>query len=232
MANKSKKAKKKTTKANEANNEENVGTAVSKTELFFQKYDKLLTWILVGIIVVIFGIYAVNKWVRKPKREEATSQTFVAERYFRQDEFGKALNGDGNNLGFLDIIKHYGAMGGEDVYFYTGICEYNQGNYEEAIMYLKKYKSKEPVTAARALCNIGDSYVNLNDNENALKYYKKAIEKADNPFTAKYMLKAGIICEELGENDEALKYYNDIKIKYPQTYEAYEIDKYISRITK
>lgn len=46
------------------------------------------------------------------------------------------------------------------------------------------------------------------------------------------MLKAGIMCEELGDNATALKYYNDIKVKYPQTYEAYEIDKYIARISK
>jgi tetratricopeptide (TPR) repeat protein len=214
------------------NNGENVGTAVSKTEQFFTKYDTLITWIMVGIIVVVFGVYAINKWVMKPQREEAAAQSFVAERYFRQDNFDAALNGDGNNLGFLDIIKHYGDKGGSDVYFYTGICEMQKGNYQDAIKYLKKYKSDDPVTAARALCNLGDCYANLGDNSKSLNYYKQAIAKADNDFTANYMLKAGIMCEELGDNATALKYYNDIKVKYPQTYEAYEIDKYIARISK
>lgn len=233
MANKSTKANKKAeAAAAEPKNGEKVAKAVSKSEQFFQKYDSLLTWILVGIIVVIFGIYAINKWVMKPQRIEAASQSFVAERYFRQDDFDKALNGDGNSLGFLDIIKKYGAKGGRDVYFYAGICEYRQGNYEEAVKYLKKYKCDEPVAAARALSNIGDCYVNMDDNATALTYYKKAVAKGDNQFAAKYMLKAGIVCEELGKNDEALKFYNDIKVKYPQTYEAYEIDKYISRISK
>ena len=36
--------------------------------------------------------------------------------------------------------------------------------------------------------------------------------------------------EELGEKDNAIKTYQEIKDKYPQTVEGYEIDKYISRI--
>lgn len=123
------------------NNGENVGTAVSKTEQFFTKYDTLITWIMVGIIVVVFGVYAINKWVMKPQREEAAAQSFVAERYFRQDNFDAALNGDGNNLGFLDIIKHYGDKGGSDVYFYTGICEMQKGNYQDAIKYLRNTRA-------------------------------------------------------------------------------------------
>jgi tetratricopeptide (TPR) repeat protein len=232
MAKKNNKAVKATKPNADQNNGENVGKAVSKTEQFFTKYDSLITWIMVGVIVLIFGIYAFNKWVMKPQREEAAAQTFVAERYFREDNFDAALNGDGNNLGFLDIIKHYGAKGGSDVYFYTGICEMQKGNYQDAIKYLKKYKSDDAVTAARAISNIGDCYANLGDNAKSLTYYKEAIAKADNDFTAKYMLKAGIMCEELGDNASALKYYNDIKVKYPQTYEAYEIDKYIARISK
>jgi hypothetical protein len=47
---------------------------------------------------------------------------------------------------------------------------------------------------------------------------------------AGYLLKAGMICEEMGQNDKALAYYDQIKVKYPQSLEAYDVDKYISRI--
>jgi len=36
--------------------------------------------------------------------------------------------------------------------------------------------------------------------------------------------------EELGDKESAIKAYEEIKVKYPQSVEGYEIDKYISRI--
>ena len=44
------------------------------------------------------------------------------------------------------------------------------------------------------------------------------------------MLKAGVVCEQMGDNEKALTYYKAIKDKYPQSIEGYDIDKYISRI--
>ena len=72
----------------------------------------------------------------------------------------------------------------------------------------------------------------LGDNKEALEWYRKAAGKADNMFAATYLLKAGIVCEELGDNAQALSFYKEIKDKYPQSIEGYEIDKYIARIDK
>jgi len=58
----------------------------------------------------------------------------------------------------------------------------------------------------------------------------KAAKHVDNQFAAAYLLKAGIMYEELGDKESAIKAYEDIKVKYPQSVEGYEIDKYISRI--
>lgn len=166
----------------------------------------------------------------KPLKDEAVGQTFVAEQYFRAEDYDKALNGDGNSLGFIQIIDEYGAKAGKAVYLYAGICELQLGNASEAIGYLNRYSSKDPVLTARALACTADAYSMLEDYENALRYYLQAAGTGDNIFTATYLLKAGIICEELGRYDEALTHYRVIKDKYPQTYEGYEIDKYITRI--
>ena len=58
----------------------------------------------------------------------------------------------------------------------------------------------------------------------------KAAKVSDNMFSATYLLKAGITYEELGQRDKALAAYKEIKDKYPQSMEGYDIDKYISRI--
>ncbi len=62
--------------------------------------------------------------------------------------------------------------------------------------------------------------------------YLKAADFADNAFAAGYLLKAGIIYEELGDTAKALEAYNKIKDKYPQSVEGFDIDKYISRLAK
>lgn len=213
-----------------ADNEQTVGQAVSGTEEFLKKNGKLLGWIAVGIVAVVAICLAVSNWVVKPARQAAIDETFAAENYFAAGEYQTALEGDGSSLGFRDIIAQYGAKAGKAVYMYAGVSELQLKNYEEAINYLKKYNGKDDILAARALSCLGDAYVGAGDLNAALASYDKAIKKADNMFAAAYMLKAGITCEELGNNAKALQYYQDIKDKYPQSLEAYDIDKYISRL--
>jgi len=210
--------------------EETVAEALNQTEHFIEKYKKPLLYSATAILIVVAVVFAYHHLYRKPRINEALAQTFVAEQYFRADSFALALNGDGNALGFKQIIEEYGVNSGEAVNFYAGVCELQLGHYNEAIDYLKRYKGKDLILQARALCNIGDAYAGLQQNKEAVNYYMKAAKHVDTPFAASYLLKAGIMYEELGEMDNALNVYDEIKTKYPQTVEGYEIDKYIARI--
>ena len=51
---------------------------------------------------------------RKPLIQEALAQSFTAEQHFRADSFALALNGDGNALGFKQIIDEYGNNAGDE----------------------------------------------------------------------------------------------------------------------
>ena len=210
--------------------EEQPEVQVSKFEQFIKKYEKILTWSVIAVLVIVFGSLAINRWVVKPAQEEARGQMFAAEALFAQGEYAQALEGDGNNLGFNQVIDRYGAKAGKAVWLYAGICAYNTGDYETAAEYLKKYNGKDKILKARALSCLGDAYVNLDRKADALKSYKKAAALEENIFRAGYLLKAGTLCEEMGDEAQALKYYQEIKTGYPQSIEAYEIDKYISRI--
>ena len=210
--------------------QEQVATTVSGVEEFFKKNQKWIEWVLIAVIVVVLGILAYNKWVLTPAKQEAQGQMFPAEQQFRDGNFEAALNGDGNILGFNQIIDEYGTKGGKSVYFYAGICNLQLGNYQEAIDQLKKYSTSDKVMKGRTLCAIGDAYSNMQDYANALSYYKKAAAVEDNVLAANYLLKAGLVCEETGDLDGALKCYQEIETKYPQTLEGYDIQKYISRI--
>ena len=84
--------------------EEQPEVQVSSFEKFIKKYQKILTWCAIGILAIVFGILVVNRWVVKPAQEEARGEMFPAEQLFAAGDWEKALNGDGNNLGFAQII--------------------------------------------------------------------------------------------------------------------------------
>ena len=217
-------------KEKEALQQEKINETVSRTEQFFNENKKLIYGLIIAVLVVGFGILAYNQWVLKPKQAEAMEQMFPAESAFAAGQYELALIGDGNVLGFKDIIDQYGTKGGKAVNFYAGVCELQLGNFQEAVNYLKKYKGKDHILSARALACLGDAYTGLEDYNTAISYFEKAADLSDDIFSAAYLLKAGVAYEELGNNDKALACYKSIKDNWPQSVEGYDIDKYISRI--
>ena len=211
-------------------NAEAVVEAVSKTEQFFEKNGKLLTIICVAVVVACAAVFCWHKFVHQPKVAEAQGQMALAEENFRNGDYELALNGDGNVLGFVQVLDEYGTKAGKSVNFYAGVCELQLGNWESAIKYLQAYNGKDDILAARAKACIGDAYTGLEDYNKALGYFEQAAAVVDNMFAATYLLKAGLVAEKLGDNAKALSCYKKIKDQYPQSMEAYDIDKYIGRI--
>ena len=212
---------------------ENTATvveAVSKTELFFSSNKVAIISVIAVLIIAGAGFFLWHKYGYMPQKAAAQEQMYPAEANFRSGEYELALNGDGNVLGFAQIIEDYGHKAGEAVYFYAGVCELQLGNYSEALGYLTSYRGKDKILLARATACIGDAYTGLEDYAKAAAYFEKAAAIADNMFAAGYLLKAGVTYEELGQKDKALAAYKTIKDKYPQSMQGYDIDKYISRI--
>lgn len=207
-----------------------VVEAVSKTELFFSSNKVAIISVIAVLIIAGAGFFLWHKYGYMPQKAEAQEQMYPAEANFRSGEYELALNGDGNVLGFAQIIEDYGHKAGEAVYFYAGVCELQLGNYSEALGYLTSYRGKDKILLARATACIGDAYTGLEDYAKAAAYFEKAAAIADNMFAAGYLLKAGVTYEELGQKDKALAAYRTIKDKYPQSMQGYDIDKYISRI--
>ena len=210
--------------------QQNIAEAVSKSELFFQKYGKIIYGCVAAILLIALAILAYNRFVLQPKKAAAQEEMFKAEQKFAQGDYELALNGDDNNLGFEDIIAKYGTKGGEAVYMYAGACALQLGQFDDAIAYFKKYDGKEKILLSRAQAGIGDAYVGLEEYKTALDWYEKAAKTADNMYAAGYLLKAGMVAEELGDTAKALACYKEIKDQYPQAPEASDIDKYITRI--
>ena len=223
-------ANKKDLKQQEKQQEELVEQRISSVERFFEENKKIIWGCAIAAVVIGLGVLAYHKFYLQPLKAEAQAQMFPAEASFRNGEWELALKGDGNTLGFEQIIEDYGGKAGNSTWMYAGICELQLGNYEQALSYLKKYKGSDKMMTAKAISLQGDALTGLEKYKEALACYMKAASVIDNPFTAGYLLKAGVVNEELGDKAAALDCYKKIKDQYPQSMEAYDIDKYIGRI--
>jgi tetratricopeptide (TPR) repeat protein len=155
---------------------------------------------------------------------------FMAQKYFEQDSIKKALNGDGQYLGFLAIIDEYGMTKSSNLsHYYAGMCYLKLGQFENAVEQLKKFSASDQVIGPLAKGGLGDAYVELKDISKGIGYYLDAADQAKNEFLSPYFLmKAGMGYTELGDFKNALKTYRKIKDDYGRSNEARDIEKYIA----
>lgn len=207
-----------------------VENALTQSEQFIEKYRKQLIIGLCAIFVVVIAVVLFHTQYLKPRNVAAADKLATCIYYFEQDSFALALNGDGANEGFADIVDNYGiTKTSELASMYAGICCYKLGDYKKAVDYLKDFDANSVNITPANITLIGDCYVALEDYNTAVKYFEKA-GAIDNNLTAPRALnKAGICYEELGKYAAAEKCYQTIKDKYFASQYAQEIDKRIER---
>lgn len=208
-----------------------LGQGISKAEGYLQENKKSLTIIIGAIVVVVMGYFSYQKFIVEPANEEATTEMFTAEGYFKADSLDKALNGDGTYMGFIGIVDEYGSTkSGNLANYYAGVCYLRKGDWNNAIEYLSNYDAEDDITGALAYGGIGDAHLELKQNEEALKYYRMAVDYDNNMFTAPYFLmKVGFVQEMNKDFKSAVETYERIKKDYPKSTEAREIERYIVR---
>ncbi len=211
---------------------ETVDTALTKTEKFIEQNQKLLTTIALVILGLAAAYMALRRFVLQPRESDAQREMYVAQDYFAQDSFRLALEGDGNHLGFLDIIDNYSFTKSARLSkYYAGLSYLHMGDFDEAIRYLKKFSTSSKMIQSMAYGALGDAYSEKEEYENALQYYTKAANVSANQLTTPiYLMKAALIYETQGNNKEALAIYERIKKDFPQSSESNTIDKYIARV--
>jgi len=210
---------------------ENIEETLTKTEQFIFNNQKNISVVVLIILVAIIGYFAYNKYYMAPKSMEASKQMFAAQRYFEIDSLDKALYGDGNNLGFLDIIDEYSmTKPGNLANYYAGICFLKKKDFNQAIDFLEEFSGDDHLVGPMATGAIGDANMELGDQKKAIAYYLEAANQDENGFTAPlFLMKAGNVYELIGNYDEAISTYNRIKNEYVKSKEARSIDKYIAR---
>ncbi len=218
-----------TTKHHTEYSEQDNKNFIQKTVHLYKENEKLINIVSTAVLVIILLILAYIFYWAPKQHKKAELAIYKAEQYFAKDSLQLALNGDGTCDGLLTIIDKYSLTKTADrACFMAGVCFLKDGKYDEAIKYLKKYSAKDKLVSVQALGLIGDAYMEKNDLSSAASYYKKASKKNPNDMlTPIYLLRYGIVCEMQNKWSDALSAYETILHKYPQSYEAMDIEKRI-----
>lgn len=216
----------------ETSQEFDLQGSMHKAEDFYNKNKNVINIGLLAVVVIVGGFFAYNRFIKAPNEKKAQEMVFHAQQNFAIDSFKLALNGDGNNYGFLQVIDKYGGTKAGNLAKYSaGVCYVKLGEFQKGIDQLKDFSAGDQLVQAYAYGLTGDAYMELNKTEDGIEYYKKAGHHSDNELSAPlYLFRAGLALEKAGKTQDAVAIYKEIKEKYPQTNEGREMDKYLARL--
>lgn len=210
----------------------------SKTEAWVEKNQNIILGVVGVIAVAVLGYFAYNQFVIEPKQSEAANEMYQAQSYYEKaitataeesdSIYNLALTGGAGKYGFVDIADKYsGTNAGNMANYYAGMAYLQTKRYQEAINYLDDYNGDDAMTGALAKGAIGDAFVQLNQNDEALKYYEEAAKMRSNDVTTpRFLLKAGVTAMNLGKTDVALEHFAKIADEYATAPEAKKAEVY------
>ena len=189
--------------------------------------NKKIILIAVGVILVVAAFVLSYLFIYKNPHVEKAFEAYNGIET-------QALNDSTATAQYMQVADQYsGDDAGKLAALSAGEALYAQGNYEEAAKYLKKFSSKDDVLEANALVLTGDCYVNLENYDEAINYYQKAIRKANgNPqIVPRVLLKEANVYDVQANYGKALECYQQIKTNFPQFKlgNGMDIDSYIAR---
>jgi len=189
-------------------------------EAFLKQNSKVLGGVLIAAIILIGGIlyFQIDN---ENKNNEAQAEMFQAVYFYEQDSVDFALNGDGINAGFLEIVDEYPRTDAANLAnFYIGSIYLSEKNFGEAIEYLEKFSSDDYLVQAKAYSLLGDAHLESGNLDQAISNYEKAASYKENEyFTPKYLNKLAIAYEEAGRIEDAIASYDEIETNYYESYE-------------
>lgn len=200
-------------------------------ETWIERNPKTTIGILVAVLLLVGG-YVGYQYYKENLEAEAQREMFQAVYYFEADSLDLALNGDGNNLGFLAIIEDYGITDAATLAnYYAGAAFLKQGKYELARMYLEDFESNDLLVQARAYSLIGDTYMEEGNYQDAAGFYQKAANyKPNKYFSPGYLMKAALAFEKNSEEEKAIAAYEEIIDNYYDSPEYQEARKFKARL--
>jgi tetratricopeptide (TPR) repeat protein len=200
---------------------------------FFNQYNKIIYGVAIGLLIIVAGLLAFNKFYIVPQNEKASSlMTAPIDFMMKADSLSLiiALEGDDENEGFLNIASSFKFTSTSNTAkYFAGLCYLKLNDKEEALHYLLKFKKKENIFWYAAQATISDLYDEQGDLSKAIKYCKKAAESKDPYYAPVHLFKLGQLYEREEDWKKAVAAYETIIDKFYAEYQKMNIDKYLER---
>lgn len=208
-----------------------IGELYTKSELFLEKHKTPVTIAVVAILVIVAGLLGYKKFVSEPRAKEAQDMIWKAQYYFEIDSLDKAMNGDGNYLGFAQVADEFGSTTtGNLAKFYIAVINHQQGNLDLALQYYKEADLGDDVLRVMATGNQGDVLVDLGRPAEATAQFMKAADMVKSDYTTPmFLMKAGIVYQQQNDWKNAAKCFGRIASDYPTSPDANTAKKYAAR---
>jgi TolA-binding protein len=210
---------------------EAIAEKVTTAEHWIEENPKIVFGVLGALILVVGGFFGYRYYVSS-QDDLAQRDMFQAVRYFEADSLNLAMDGDGNNLGFKQIVEDYPMTpAGNLANFYAGAICLKQGKFPLAIVYLKDFKADDQLVQARAYSLVGDAYMEQKNYEEAAVYYDKAANHKPNKFfTPTYLMKAALAYEKANQKDKAMQAYQRVIDEYWESTDYQNARKFKARL--
>ena len=131
--------------------QETLGEAMNKTEFFFEKNGRMLSYVFLGLLVLAALVFGYRALIVSPRAEKAAEMIAEAQYRFEDQnaDYALALEGDANGAGFLEVIEKYGSTpSGNLAKHYAGICYLKAGDLENAAKFLARYSPVKGIPGA------------------------------------------------------------------------------------
>jgi TolA-binding protein len=179
---------------------------------------------IIGIavaVVVITGSIIGYSFYSTAQEEQAQQLLSIAEGYYAQGDYQKALDGDSFELtyGFRAIANDFsGTDAGNLASYYSAISAYQLGNIDQAIGYIEEFEVPEGILGVGAKNLHAKLYLANGSLESAAKTFEAAARWDNNEATTpNNLLSAAELYAELGNTTKATDLVTEILTQFPSS---------------
>jgi TolA-binding protein len=214
---------------------------VDKAKDFWAKFSNQVIYIG-SAIIIIGGLWlGYRNFIQEPKMAKADDLLFPVEGLFdkmsqtgfSKDSINIVLNGGTDIAGVLKIASTYGSTpAGNRAKYIAGACYLHNGDYANAVKFLKEFSTSATQVQSAAYSMLGDAYAEQNNNDDALTYYKKSatVNDKDEFSASEGYFKAALFAEATGKPSDAIELFQKVRDDYPNSTHAKDIDKYLAQL--
>lgn len=181
--------------------------------------QKILIFSIIAFLVIISSVAGFILYNKSASDKASLLEYEGYKLYYGQFQTDTEPSDDRYKKALEKFRESYNTKKNPNVLYYIANCNYEIGNYDEAVNALKELTTRfsEPQIVSYSYYKMAMSYVKKNDTENALSSLKSLTKLKDGVLQDSALMEIGIILQSTGKIEEAKGAYKELIEKYPKS---------------